>query len=118
MGPVELRGLLDSRLFQYCMAFIVYHQTVVLTMATEHVDDIVQYDNEWSLLVAVLDLRLDRVYYSGHVHLLDRSNRRNIPHILSSCQPSKLRHLGQSMASVQQGRHGLYMVRSSELDRW
>ena len=46
-------------------------------------DDIVVYGRQWSLMVAIVALRVDRLRYSGYLYLYDRTHRRNIPYTFS-----------------------------------
>ena len=60
----------------------------------EYMDDIFHHDCQWPLMVAVVDLRLDRLLHCRSIHLLDRTNWCNIPYILSSRQSCQLWDLG------------------------
>ena len=67
-------------------------------------------------MVAIMALRMDWLRYSGNLHLYDWTHRRNIPYSVSSRQQSLFWHLGFSLAGVQQGSYGLYMVWRSIVD--
>lgn len=68
MGFVEFRWLLDCRLLQY-----------------QHLDDLVVHDCRRTLVVAVMAVRLDRIRHCWLLCMLDRSDRRHVPHRLSGC---------------------------------
>lgn len=83
MGSLELCRLLDRRLLQH-----------------QHMDDLVEYDHNWSDLVAVMVVRLDWLHDCGVFHLLDWAHRRNLPHRVSRRRALFVRNLGFSMACV------------------
>ena len=83
MGRLELCGLLDCRFVQHCMLNVPNTRTKFLPFP-EHLDDIVLYDCQRALLVAVMALRVDRLHYFRHFHLHDWTNWRYVPYQLSS----------------------------------
>lgn len=79
-------------------------------------DDLVFDDHWWAVMVAILALRLDRIFYFRHLDLHVRSDRRYLPYQLPRCHSSVIRYLGFAVACVQQGCDGLYMVRGAVMD--
>ena len=67
-------------------------------------------------MVAVMDLCVDRLRYSGYLHLYDWTHRRNIPYTFSRREQGVFRHLGFSLAGIQQGGYGVYLVWRSVVD--
>ena len=90
MGALEFRRLLDCRLVQH-----------------QHLDDLVFYDHWWSVLVAVVAVRLDRVLHLRVLRVLDGTNRRNLSYQLSGHLSCFIWYMGFLVASVQQSCHGL-----------
>jgi hypothetical protein len=72
----------------------------------EYVDDLVVDDRCRAVVVAVVDLRVDRVLYFGLLCLCDGSNRCRLPHLVSRDIASLIRGLGLSVAGVQPGSYG------------
>lgn len=66
MGCMEFRWFLDFRLVQH-----------------QYLDDIVVYGRQWSLMVAIMALRMDRLRDIGYFHLYDWTHRCNIPYTVS-----------------------------------
>lgn len=100
MGRLELRRLLDRRLLQH-----------------KHLDDFQFHGCRRPVLVAVMALRLDRLQHRRVLRLPHGKNWCDISYWLSCSQPFLLWYLGFSLAGVQQGCYGLYLVRRSILYR-
>lgn len=93
--------LLDCRLLQH-----------------QHMDDLISINHRpRSLMVAVMALRLDRLLHCGLLHRLDRSNWREIPHLLPCRWTSVFRYLGFSLACFESHSDGLRLVRCASVDR-
>jgi hypothetical protein len=56
------------------------------------------------------------LFHCGLLCLSDRSNWRNLPHIIPCCQSSLIWNLGCFMACLQSGSDGLYLVRRTIMD--
>ena len=69
-------------------------------------------------MVAVMAVCMVWIPDCGSVHLLDRTHWRHVPYQLSRGKQGLVRHMGFSVACLQQGCNGLHMVRSTGLDRW
>jgi len=72
----------------------------------EYMDDFLLHDrgqrHQWgSLMVAILDLRMARIYHRSLLRLPHRTNRSDLPYLLSSRYTRQLRNLGGSMAGFQ-----------------
>lgn len=72
----------------------------------EHVDDIFFDDRFWPVVVAVMDLRLGWILHRCLFYLRDRSNRRQVSHLVSCRVQSVLRDLGFPVACFQSSGHG------------
>lgn len=120
MGSLELCRLLDRGLVQYRMfEFQLHRSSYHANMPPqEYLDDILFDDirPQGHFMVAVLALRLDRLQYCGLLHLHDRTDRCNIPHLLSRRYESLFWHLGFAVAGFQSSGNGLYLVRSAVMD--
>ena len=90
MGALEFCRLLDRRLIQH-----------------QHLDDLVFDDHWWSVLVAVVALRMDRVLHLRLLRVHDRTDRRNLPRQLPGHLSCFIWYMGFLVASVQQSCHGL-----------
>ena len=79
-------------------------------------DDIIVYGRQWTFVVAILALRMDRLRDFGYLYMYDWTHWCNISHPISGSDSGVIRHMGFSLASVQQGSHGVYLVRCPVLD--
>lgn len=67
-------------------------------------------------MVAVMDLRLGRLFYRCLLHLFDGKNWSDLPYLVSRCHESIFWHMGFFMARFQPGRHGLHMDGCTVMD--
>lgn len=96
-------------LFQSYQSLLVEfrHLDRLLTIPpAEHMDDIFFDDRFWPVLVAVVDLCLGWILHLWLFYLRDRSNRRQVSHLVSCRVESVLRHLGFPVACFQSSGHG------------
>lgn len=63
-------------------------------------DDIILDDRQWPLVVAGVDLRLDRIRNCRLLHLHHRSYRGSLPHRFPCRRTIFIRHLGKFVAGL------------------
>lgn len=69
-------------------------------MKLEHLDDIVVYGRQWSLMVAIMALRMDWIRHSSQLHMHDWTHWRNLPYPVSRRCQGVFRHLGVPLACL------------------
>lgn len=122
MGPLEFCRFLGCGFVQYCKSGLFMCEDSLwendrLTILSEHLDDFLFYDQRlWSFMVAIMALCLAWLHFRSLLRLHDWPNRCYLPHLLPCCVSILLRHLGCSLASVQQSCYGMYLVWSSGMD--
>lgn len=89
MERLELCRLLDCRLFQH-----------------QHMDDFFLNDCGWLVVVASVDLRLDRLHYHRYFCGHERPFRCHVSHWFPRCQQIIFWYLGQLVARLQPCCHG------------
>lgn len=101
MGTMELCWLLDCRLIQH-RALIIGRQssTYADLPRIEYLDDIVVYDRWRIILVAVVALCMDWLFYFWFFHLHDWPHRRHIPYQFSRCEQGVIRNMGFIVACL------------------
>jgi hypothetical protein len=81
-----------------------------LTSASEYLDDFVLHDSRWPILVAIVAMCLDWVYYRWSFCLPNWPNRRDLPYPICGSESCILRNLGFFLADPQSCVDGGYMV--------
>lgn len=70
-------------------------------MNAEYMDDFVVDDCGWSLLVAVVAMRLGRIFYGGRLCLFNRSHWGRLSYFISSYGAGIIWNLGVILACIQ-----------------
>lgn len=119
MEMAELRSFLDCRFVECCMLIpqsnpIRAIHALVLNFISfnvlEYMDDHLVHDCGWTILVAGLALRLDRLYNIGHLCDCHGPHCNHLPHSVRSSQPSILWHMGLLLADSKSRGHGCNLV--------